>query len=412
MTRALKELLAKALAANRCDTLMEKELAGKSYPTPPLILSVGKSASSMAAGAMNVLPGAEVHLFTSSSYMDTSPLTGVRIHPGEHPVPGEGSFRSGKEILDLVRHAAGPILLLLSGGGSSLVESPLSPWIREDEIRVLNDHLLKSSFGINEINCLRKHVSGIKGGRLALASSSPVETYLFSDVPPDRADVVASGPTLPDPSTKEKALTLLSSLPGLSCGKKFASLFRDPAFPETPKPDDPTFERHPVRTLADNGGFLRTLISLLNGVEIGASLLLDNRDMGVEEAVEHHLEAFHSLSPMEAVVSGGEFTYALPPHPGLGGRCLHFAALWALRAADTCSDLPWTLLAAATDGHDGLAPTGGVVVKSENILPHRGAVRKALQRADTYALWQKFGDVLPKTSTGINLRDAFVLIRR
>ncbi|HPR65242.1 MAG TPA: DUF4147 domain-containing protein [Thermoanaerobaculia bacterium] len=407
----LTQSFMKAVEDCRSSRLVKEYLTENRLPSPPLVLSLGKSAQNMAQGVWEVMPESDIHLFTSRRYLDPADLPGL-LHEGDHPVPGENSYRSGRELLNLVTGSTRDLLFLVSGGGSSMVEMPLSPWISEPLLTSLHARLIQSPLSIEEANCLRKHTSAIKGGRLSRAAERSCTTLICSDVPGNRPDLVASGPTVEDPSTLDEAERVLETLKEWEFHTKLEVLIRNKTLPETPKPASAHLRSREVRILADNSTFLRAFASRLTNEKWHPAIVVDNRDMPAEEAVDTLITAFLQAGPGQIILAGGEFPPSLHDPRGRGGRCTHLAAVWSARALGEFPDRAWTLMAAATDGQDGTAPSGGVILSRDDLGSDRNVLLEAIASGDTYPLWKSRGTILAPAITGINLRDLVVLFVR
>ncbi|HLX60993.1 MAG TPA: glycerate-2-kinase family protein, partial [Planctomycetota bacterium] len=211
-------------------------------------IAFGKAALAMADGLMRVLsPDFSPEGILVVPATPTSDLSGWQIFEGGHPVPNAASFAAGRAILDRLARCDERTLIffLISGGGSSLVEQPLDPEVTLADFELLHSALVKCGGSIEEINSIRKHLSATKGGRLAAAAPKSTKiTLAISDVPQGQESALASGPTLPDPSTIRdvegvaKKYSLIEKLPA-----RLKAAFENHTLPETPKPGNPVFAR-------------------------------------------------------------------------------------------------------------------------------------------------------------------------
>jgi glycerate 2-kinase len=345
------------------------------------------------------------------------PLPGFTTFLAGHPVPTGESFAAGRAILDLLAGCDDETLVffLVSGGGSALVELPLDANVTLEAVRELNRLLVTCGAPIAEINAVRKHLSAIKGGRLAAAAPKSVKITLgVSDVPEGRESALASGPTLPDPTSVEDACRvverygLLARLPA-----SIRALFDGHRLVETPKPGDPAFARsyfdlvlgrrelfHSAHIAAECRGFLT---------------LCDNAtdDWPVEKAAENLLgllAGHRRANPGRAVavLADGEVSSAVTGD-GLGGRNTAFA----LCCVEKIAGQPLAVLSAGTDGIDGSSPAAGAVADGRTLERARAAgldPRDYFRRSDSYRFFQALGDAVETGPTGNNLRDLRILL--
>jgi hydroxypyruvate reductase len=335
-----------------------------------------------------------------------APAPGLRLYPASHPVPDRGSERAARAALALAAGLTpGDLLLaLLSGGGSSLMSLP-AEGVTLREKQALTQALLGCGAPIGEINCVRKHLSRVKGGRLAQASAAPVVTLAISDVPGDDAGAIASGPTAPDPSTLADARAVLDRH-GIAAPASVLSTLRNPAA-ETPGTAG-EIGRSEYRIVASGDTALRAAARWCREHDIEPRVLGD-RVEGEAGAVasSHALQALDLAGQGRAVclLSGGETTVKLGPDPGVGGRNTHYALALAL-ALDGHPAI-WAL-AADTDGIDGRGGHGGAVVGPGTLERGRRAEADAadcLRRNDSATFFRRAGGLLEEGPTGTNVND-------
>ncbi len=386
------------------------------------IAALGKSSIRMAKAVVDVVS-------PDGGVVVTPHGTGARV-PGletieaGHPVPDENSLKAGEAVLEWARSSS-CLLALVSGGGSSLAEFPDDPITLEDLVDA-NRLLLKSGASIHDINAVRKHISRIKGGRLAKEAKGRVLGVYVSDVPGDRLESIASGPTVPDPTTYKDAIDAIrrykleDSMP-----ENVMRVLREGLRglrPETPKPGDPSFTGRVANTLAAAnkdmlhivaGRFERlgykplTLTSMLQGESREAGRVLASLAM---DAVSNGIPG----KPPLALIAGGETTVTVRGE-GLGGRNMELVYSIALEA--------WrmgykSIVAAAvdTDGIDGNTPAAGAVAGPEDVeaLVDMGVEPwRPLEENDTYTVFEKLGRLIVTGPTGLNLNSiAVVLVDR
>ena len=336
---------------------------------------------------------------------------------GEHPVPGKGSYRAGRAALRLLSAAApgDDVVALLSGGGSSLMAAPLVPFLNAAEKSGLHQVLVVSGAPIAAINSVRKHLSAIKGGRLAVAGrrASSLTTLILSDVDADRHDDVASGPTLPDRTTLDDLIETASRY-GLApmLPERVLEALRSGALPETPKPRDAVFRKSRVQTLLSNADLRHAAVRAGLMRSLAAEAMPTEITGPVEEAVELVGRAIEGApTGLRLLVLGGEVLTA-PAGRGTGGRAQEFALRLALRMRGL-SVRGWAFLACGSDGRDGNSPAAGACVDATTLERARALAidpEKALARADAWRLFHKLGDDLVTGPTGTNVRDVYLLL--
>jgi len=381
-------------------------------------IAFGKAAPAMAL-ALNELLAPEFSptgILVAPSAPRSAP-PGWRIVVAGHPVPNAESFAAGRAILDLLARCDERklIFFLISGGGSSLVEQPLDPAVTLDDFARLHSVLVTSGAPIVEINTVRKHVSAIKGGRLAAAAPRSVKIALaVSDVPEGQESSIASGPTLPDASTLHDAQRIIrhhglleKSPPSLRAALENNSL------PETPKPGDPAFAHAHFAVLLGPRDLLHAAHVICEAR--GFICLCDNSvdDWPIEKAAEHllaQLEAQKRANPDApvAVLSVGELSSPVTGD-GVGGRNSAFALCCVPKIAGRNI----TVLSAGTDGIDGNSPAAGAVADGETFAraPAAGLdPSDCFHRSDSYNFFAALGDAIVTGPTGNNLRDLRVLL--
>jgi glycerate 2-kinase len=328
------------------------------------------------------------------------PQTRCDIVIGGHPDVTAESFDAGRRVIDFVR-AHRDILFLVSGGGSACLDLPRPPFIEDDLIDV-NRRVVASGLPIGEMNIVRKHLSAIKGGRLGSHVHGRSVTLIYSDVSFGALADVASGPTLPDSSTKADAIRILESIGGCD---RIVTMLRDTSVPETV----PHNENARAILVADND----TLTSAAATVAAESGLRVNRWPSQIEMNVAIAADALASraatLEADEILIAGGEPTVVRRGR-GRGGRCSELAVRFAMAARKTGLD-HINALFGSTDGVDGSSGAAGVLL---NRIPHDlGAeqVEAALARSDSMAIATQVGDPITITPTGNNLRDLFLVAR-
>ncbi len=386
------------------------------------VIGAGKAGAPMAQAVEALLGDRITAGCVVVKYEHTAATRHVRLRQAGHPLPDAAGLEAGAELLALATQA-GPrdlVLCLLSGGGSALLEA-LPPPLTLADMQAVTGLLLASGAGIAEINTLRKHLSRVKGGQLAQAAApAALLTLILSDVVGSPLDAIASGPTVPDPTTWAdawavvKRYDLAARLPTSVRQHLQAGLAG--ALPDTPKPGDPLFTRSQTLIVADNaiaaaaaqaearrqGYHALILTTFLQGearevAKVAAAL--------VDEVQTHQ----RPLPPPACLILGGETTVTLGEHPGQGGRNQELALAAALALAGRRGV---TLIALASDGSDGPTPAAGGVVDGETL--RRGAILgldagRHLAGHDAYPFLQAAGALLHTGPTRTNVNDLLFL---
>lgn len=341
----------------------------------------------------------------------------IEITPAGHPVPDERSVVAARRISSLLRKTKSDdlVICLISGGGSALLTDP-APGISLGELQYLTEALLASGANINQINTLRKHLDEVKGGNLArLAAPSRMLTLILSDVVGSPLEIIASGPTVPDPSTYADAIEILqlydlanNAPPSIW---RHLEQGRQGSIPETPKPGDPIFDNVQNVIIGSNPQAAEAAIEQAENEGYHTVLLTtflqgEARQAGrVLAAIARQINASGQPIPRPAcVVTGGETTVTLHGD-GLGGRNQELA-LGAVEEMDGIPDA--ALVALATDGGDGPTDAAGAVVTGETLSRAQAqGMRPAdfLARNDSYHFFEPLGDLLRTGPTRTNVND-------
>lgn len=382
------------------------------------VVAIGKAAHAMVEGLALVLaPFLRIEGVVSAPTTPRRPMPGMKYFRGGHPVPNEGSWRAGEAILALLKKCDQKTLVffLLSGGGSALAELPLDPAQTLEDVQQMHRALVTCGASIDAINTIRKHVSAVKGGRLAAAARDAEKITLgVSDVPVGKESALASGPTLPDPTTVADAKRIIAEY---SLYDRFpASLRRwldEGKMRETPKADHAAFRRshfwlllgmddlfHPAHRAAEANGFLACCDNSTD-------------DWPVEKAAESLLEQLEELREMYrgqrvALIADGEVSSRVTGS-GTGGRNSAFV----LACVEKIAGKKIAVLSAGTDGIDGNSPAAGAVVDGHTL--GRASVMgldadEAFQRSDAFTFFSRLDDAIVTGPTGNNLRDLRILL--
>jgi len=385
------------------------------------VVAFGKASHAMVDGLLRLLePEFRASGVISAPTPPPRDLLGFRTFLSGHPVPNEGSLAAGAAILDLLAGCDDRTLLflLLSGGGSALVEQPLDPSVTLEDVRTLNRLLVTCGAPIDQMNAVRKHLSAIKGGRLAAAAPRAMKITLgVSDVPPGRESALASGPTIPDPTTVKDACRvverygLLAKLPA-----SIRVRFEHPeTLPETPKPGDAAFARSWFGLLLDVHDLFHHAHRVAEAA--GFVTVCDNYtdDWPLGKAADHLLAALDELKRANpnrpvAVIADGEVSSPVTGD-GIGGRNSAFV----LDCVAKIAGKGMAVLSAGTDGVDGNSPAAGGVADGETLSRARAAgldPADAAARSDAYTFFKKLGDTIETGPTGNNLRDLRILLAK
>lgn len=388
-----------------------------------VLIAVGKAAIPMCRVAASVLqPALQSH----------QELRGIAVGPGDpkqlppfirhfagaHPFPDRTSCDAAEAALALVRPLGSSdlVLYLISGGASAMLEAPLHDFVSCEQMAEFYRALVYSGLPITAMNTLRKHMSKVKGGRLAVAASPACQLSLIvSDVPGTAFDVVGSGPSLPDTSTIDECREILS--PAGIRQKLGASILRcldNPALEETPKPTHAAFIRSSCICLLSNDILLQHVKTLAEQRGYYAEIDTTCDDWHYAEAADHLLNRMRVLRRRHdrvCLISGGELSVEVTSGTGLGGRNQHFLLYCASRLSKT--DPPLASLSAGTDGVDGNSPAAGAIVDSstpERMLARGLDPASALQCFDSYSVFNALGDTIMTGPTGNNVRDLRIML--
>ncbi|MGD0470056.1 MAG: DUF4147 domain-containing protein [Terriglobales bacterium] len=391
------------------------------------VVSIGKAAHTMAAALEAQLGSRSFEAgIVASSVEPANQVRGFRYFRGGHPTPTAESIRAADAILKSLTalDSTALAIFMISGGGSSIVEKPVDDEISLPDLAATYRTLVDSGAPIAEINAIRKHLSAVKGGRLAQAAYPAHQvSILVSDVPDDTPDALASGPTMPDSTSIHDCeriaakYKLVDQFP-----KSVADLFRQHALDETPKSDDPAFVRARWWTVLSNKVAIDEAAAA--ATRAGFAVEVDNScdDWPYDKAAAYLLNRLRELRRSVSrvcLISGGEVTVTVR-NGGVGGRNQQFA----LACAEPISGHDITVLSAGTDGIDGNSPAAGAIVDGstlgrvkDRVKDRVGAraggaeaVGHALSNFNAYPLFDALGDTLVTGPTGNNLRDLRILL--
>lgn len=377
-------------------------------PPPALILAFGKASLPMARAALAAYPGVPTLVVPPAGTADLSAPAEAVVMPGAHPVPDERSAAAAEEALRRLG-ALRPdqeALILVSGGGSALLAAPDGVTLAEKQ--ALTRELLRAGADIGEINTVRRHLSRVKGGRLAQATPARVRALLLSDVVGDDPSVIASGPTVPDPTTFADALAVLEKY-GIAAPAVRAHF-------QSGAPDTPDTLPHVTNEIiGSNRLLLEAAQAYLEGQGVRAVILGDTFEGEARELARFHASLVRSvqqygspLPPPLVLLSGGEATVTLRGD-GAGGRNQEFALALALALGEAGV----YALSAGSDGIDGSSDAAGAFLTPDTLLRARTAglnPREFLNRNDSGTFFARLGDALVTGPSGHNLNDFRALL--
>jgi glycerate 2-kinase len=382
------------------------------------VVAIGKAAHAMVDGLVGVLGKGEVLrgvVTAPVGPLEKSP--GLKYFVGGHPIPNEQSWKAAEAILELLKECDEKtvVFFLVSGGGSALMELPLDPAQTLEDLQSLYRVLVTCGAPIEAMNTVRKHVSAVKGGRLAMAAGAATKiTLAISDVPAGKESALASGPTLADPSTIgdfERVVAeyeLNAKIPGAL--RKWIAEGR---MPETPKEGEVALTNahfslllgmddlfHPAHHAAESRGFIACCDNTTD-------------DWPVEKAAEYLLEQLEHFRKMHrghrvALIADGEVSSPVKGK-GVGGR----NAAFVLACVKKIAGRDIGVLSAGTDGIDGNSPAAGAVADGETFERAREVglnPTHMMRTSDAYIFFARLGDAIVTGPTGNNLRDLRVLI--
>ena len=401
---------------------------------PLWLFAIGKASHTMSLAAVRALEARGVQPaggVVVGAHDEQSPHAQLETATGEHPLPGTMSFKAAERIGSVVARVrpGDDVLVLLSGGGSSLAASPIDG-VEPDDLVALNATLLGSGADIMVMNAVRKRFSRWAAGRLAQAlAMARVRCLIVSDVHGDDPTFIASGPCAPDPLTARDVRellsehTLLDRLP--SRMRRVLEDVERGALPETPKPGDPAFAHVTQRVIMGNAHALQAAAA--RATALGVRPVYVSREPIRDSAVstgemlvrdllrfaESGLRRANDPAPFACMLWGGETTVRLEPGAtGLGGRCQELA-LSAARALDAAGNEAHgvSLLAAGTDGRDGPTDAAGAIVDGTTWARIRSAGRDPARDLSAHDAFHAFDavDALLRTGhSGTNVRDVVV----
>nr|XP_061806036.1 D-glycerate 2-kinase-like [Nerophis lumbriciformis] len=388
------------------------------------VVAVGKAACASAAAARSIIPHdlicEPVLALTNSANVLELPT--ARVFGAGHPQPDAAGQQATRHVIQCLANAKHDelVLMLISGGGSALLCCPVEPISLEDKIRT-NQLLLGCGASINEVNTIRKHLSQVKGGQLAkIASPASVHSLMLSDVIGDDVSTIASGPTVPDPTTYADAIAIAKAkniwleLP--ESVHNHLTMGQAGQVAETPKVSDPVFDRTSYQVIGSNRQSLEAVeqsASMQRQTKVLSTALCGNTNAAVDELIAAAVSALDQPGnrPM-AIIAGGETTVKLRGD-GRGGRNQEMALAFAIRAKLQQLPKRWVFLSAGTDGLDGPTDAAGGMVDPWSLerMQRQGITPTSwLENNDSYNALAQSDDLLLTGATGTNVADLQILL--
>lgn len=381
------------------------------------VISFGKAAHTMLT-ALHEQTGERFEGIVASPVAPEFHVRGFRYFQGGHPLPNADSIHAAEAMLKSLNTLSESCLaiFLISGGGSACAEKPIDEEISLEDLSDTYRALVHCGAPIGEINAIRKHLSAIKGGRLAqVAYPAQQVSILISDVPDNTPDALASGPTMPDSTTVEDCYAISRKHSLLSTQNGFpgsvAELFERRALEETPKSDDPAFIRARWWTVLSNVVILNAAKS--EAERQGFTVEIDNTcdDWDYARAADHLLARLRELRKRNervCLLSGGEVTVQVE-NGGVGGRNQQFA----LYSAEKIAGETICVLSAGSDGIDGNSPAAGAIADGMTHVRAKAAgldPQRQMDGFDSYPLFDALADAIITGATGNNVRDIRILL--
>jgi hydroxypyruvate reductase len=386
--------------------------------TEIVAVAFGKAAFAMAEGLAAILaPEFAADGIIVVPAPPAHALPGWKTFVGGHPIPTAESFVAGRAILDRLARCSERTLIffLISGGGSALVEQPLDPTVTLEDFQQLHSALVTCGAPIEDINVVRKHLSATKGGRLAAAAPSAMKlTFAISDVPEGQESALASGPTVPDPTT---LLNMQEIIRGYALQRKLPAslraLIEQGKLPETPKASDPAFARARFELLLGEHDLLHAAHHCCEAEGFICMVDAETDGWPLEKAADHLLRELDNLKKQYpgkrvAIFSGGELSSPVTGE-GIGGRNSAFV----LRCVPKIAGKEITVLSAGTDGIDGNSSAAGAIADGETLNRALSANLDPADfaaRSDAHNFFARLNDAITTGLTGNNLRDLRILL--
>ena len=389
------------------------------------LIAFGKAACTMAKAAQESIPA---HLLAGTgiavtNYENVTAIDNVEVIGASHPLPDAAGLNAAKKCAERISRAQKDelVLVLVSGGGSALIPYPVDSITLQEKITT-TDLLLACGATINQINCVRKHLSQLKGGGLArLAVPADLHALILSDVLGDDLSAIASGPTVPDPSTYDDAIAVFTDK-GIWDKvpinvQKHLEQGKLGKVAETPKPGDKAFKSAAHTLIGSNAISVNATLKAAQELDYEAQLysahLFGEARIEAEKWVRHAKDLIdNGISKPLALLAGGETTVTLKGN-GRGGRNQEMALAFAIAAQQQGLTGYWTFLSGGTDGRDGPTDAAGGIVDQDTLkrMTQAGIDPLAmLDNNDSYTALQSSQDLLDTGATGTNVADLQILL--
>ena len=385
------------------------------------LIGAGKASAAMGHYVENILGNRISGGHIVVKYEHSCKLKRAVVTEAGHPVPDINGFRATEEIRKIAQQATENdlVICLLSGGGSALL-ADLPEGLLPEELYIVNNLLVRCGASISEINCVRKHLSGVKGGQLSrITWPAAIVSLILSDVIGDALDVIASGPTAPDPSTFEDALRIIEFYhltSDITVGVlRYLREGSHGIHPETPKPGDPVFSRTFNFLAGTNRTALEAAKIKASGLGFNTFIIESELHRDVENAAESIINTAinyrknNDIKKPVCLLYGGEPTLKVNGN-GRGGRNQHLA----LSVVKRLQSIPGiTLLSAGTDGTDGPTDAAGAVVDSGTInhaKSYHADPERYLAEFDSYSFFRRVGGQIKTGATFTNVMDLIVVL--
>ncbi|MDD1635964.1 MAG: glycerate kinase [Methylococcaceae bacterium] len=389
------------------------------------LIAFGKAACGMAKAAQEIIPSQLLADFgiAVTNYENVTTIDNIEVIGASHPLPDEAGLYAAKKCAERISRAQKGelVLVLISGGGSALIPYPVDSISLQEKIAT-TDLLLASGATINQINCVRKHLSKLKGGGLArLAIPADLHALILSDVLGDDLSAIASGPTVPDPSTYDDAIAVFTAK-GIwnnvpAPVQQYLEQGKLGQAPETPKPGDKAFENATYTLIGGNAISVSATLKAAQNLGYEAQLynahLCGEARNAAEKWVRYAKHVIdNGIDKSLALIAGGETTVTLKGN-GRGGRNQEMALAFAIAAQQYDLTGHWTFLSGGTDGRDGPTDAAGGIVDQNSItrMIQSGIDPVAmLNNNDSYTALKSSQDLLNTGPTGTNVADLQVLL--
>lgn len=406
------------IAGDRSQLVLPSASIDLSRVSRIFIVAIGKAAHAMVDGLVALFPGGTAFAgVVAAPTKPVAPVPGLEYFVAGHPIPNRDSWLAAESILALLRQsdARSAVFFLLSGGGSALVELPLVPSMTLEDVQTVHQALVTCGAPIESMNTVRRHLSSIKGGRLALAAGPALKiTLAVTDVPAGKEVALASGPSVPDPTLIADVHRIFDEF---RLRDRFPPVLRKwleaEQMPETPKPGHEAFSNAYFELLLGMDDLFHCAHHAMEAHGFAACCDNSTDDWPVEKAAVNllgQLKAWRHENHGQrvAVIADGEVSSPVTGK-GIGGRNSAFV----LACVEKIAGRKITVLSVGTDGIDGNSPAAGAVADGET-LPRARSLgldpAAALRESDAYTFFAKLDDAIVTGPTGNNLRDLRILL--